>query len=281
MNAGLGDVAIPGLLACLALRYDASRVVDLRARGVAVASALQDALGSMDVRALRFGGRLGRLRGLVHACLGLQGGQCVTPFPASSFSPSSQAEERHPQRHGRGCGERGRERVRPGRRAGELALHSLNERRPRCLASGALSPRCCCAPILTVSPLSPARQRAPQEEEQQARTQGASASGSSETVYRASDAVLYQRTYFTPVMWAYLLGLSAAFGVNAVTHMGQPALLYLCPATLGAVLLTAAQRRELGRIWAFTDTTAVNVSQQAKDRAAAKQQRQEAEEDAR
>ena len=47
--AGLGDVAIPGLLACLALRYDASRVVDLRARGFAVASALQDALSSMDV----------------------------------------------------------------------------------------------------------------------------------------------------------------------------------------------------------------------------------------
>ena len=46
---GLGDVAIPGLLACLALRYDASRVVDLRTRGMAVASALQDALGSMDV----------------------------------------------------------------------------------------------------------------------------------------------------------------------------------------------------------------------------------------
>lgn len=46
---GLGDVAIPGLLACLALRYDASRVVDLRARGFAVASALQDALSSMDV----------------------------------------------------------------------------------------------------------------------------------------------------------------------------------------------------------------------------------------
>lgn len=42
-------MAIPGLLACLALRYDASRVVDLRARGFAVATALQDALSSMDV----------------------------------------------------------------------------------------------------------------------------------------------------------------------------------------------------------------------------------------
>ena len=30
-------------------RYDASRCVDLRGRGIAVASALQDALGSLDV----------------------------------------------------------------------------------------------------------------------------------------------------------------------------------------------------------------------------------------
>ena len=29
---GLGDIAVPGLLACLALRYDASRVVDMKAR---------------------------------------------------------------------------------------------------------------------------------------------------------------------------------------------------------------------------------------------------------
>lgn len=29
-----------------------------------------------------------------------------------------------------------------------------------------------------------------------------------------ADAVLYQRTYFTAVMWAYLLGLGMAFGVS-------------------------------------------------------------------
>ena len=124
----------------------------------------------------------------------------------------------------------------------------------------------------------------------------------------ASDAVLYQRTYFTPVLQAYLLGLLVAFGVsraacflpdcltavdwceghwaahachpvcvsllaaaatallplvprclqvNAVTHLGQPALLYLCPLTLGSVALVAATRGDLGKIWAFTDTTLV------------------------
>lgn len=30
-----------------------------------------------------------------------------------------------------------------------------------------------------------------------------------------ADAVLYQRTYFTAVMWAYLLGLGLAFGVSS------------------------------------------------------------------
>jgi hypothetical protein len=30
----------------------------------------------------------------------------------------------------------------------------------------------------------------------------------------AADAVLYQRTYFTPVLQAYLLGLLVAFGVS-------------------------------------------------------------------
>ncbi|KAL4439828.1 hypothetical protein ABPG75_002829 [Micractinium tetrahymenae] len=165
---GLGDVAIPGLLACLALRYDASRVVDLRARGVAVANALQDALGSMDKSASR-------------------------------------------------------------REMGDVAVNAAES-----------------AYDLV----------ADMEEEQQLRTQGLSASGSSQTMYYASDAVLHQRTYFTPVLQAYLLGLVVAFGVNAATHMGQPALLYLCPLTLGSVLVVAASRGDLGKIWAYTDTTA-------------------------
>ncbi len=47
--AGLGDVAVPGLLACLALRYDASRATDMRARALAAADALKDSLASMQV----------------------------------------------------------------------------------------------------------------------------------------------------------------------------------------------------------------------------------------
>ena len=69
----------------------------------------------------------------------------------------------------------------------------------------------------------------------------------------ASDAVLAQRTYFLPTLYAYVLGLGAAFAANALTHLGQPALLYLVPATLGAVGGTAALRGELDRVNAFTD----------------------------
>jgi minor histocompatibility antigen H13 len=43
-DAGLGDIAVPGLLACLALRYDASRSTDFRGRQVAAAQALQASL---------------------------------------------------------------------------------------------------------------------------------------------------------------------------------------------------------------------------------------------
>lgn len=34
---GLGDLAVPGLLACLTLRFDASRATDMGARGRAAA----------------------------------------------------------------------------------------------------------------------------------------------------------------------------------------------------------------------------------------------------
>ena len=40
---GLGDVAVPGLLACLALRYDASRATDMRGRATAAAAAFMSA----------------------------------------------------------------------------------------------------------------------------------------------------------------------------------------------------------------------------------------------
>ncbi|KAL3154845.1 hypothetical protein ABBQ38_011386 [Trebouxia sp. C0009 RCD-2024] len=48
---GLGDIAVPGLLACLALRYDASRSTNMRARADAAAQALKGAFSNMDAGA--------------------------------------------------------------------------------------------------------------------------------------------------------------------------------------------------------------------------------------
>ena len=44
---GLGDIAVPGLLACLALRFDASRSLDIRARAEAAGLALQSSLDAL------------------------------------------------------------------------------------------------------------------------------------------------------------------------------------------------------------------------------------------
>lgn len=49
LPAGLGDVAVPGLLACLALRYDASRATNMRARAAAAAQAITGSLAGMQV----------------------------------------------------------------------------------------------------------------------------------------------------------------------------------------------------------------------------------------
>jgi hypothetical protein len=146
-----------------------------------------------------------------------------------------------------------------------------------------------------------------------------------------------QRTYFAPVMVAYIAGLVTAFAANSITHLGQvtscktfamcywlktlvagheehatqhlqlevellksfscalalgqschaayrmrhvldhyrcrwafckgalatrpqPALLYIVPAILGAVLVTGASRGELTRMWSFTDVPSFGVA---------------------
>jgi hypothetical protein len=94
---------------------------------------------------------------------------------------------------------------------------------------------------------------------------GSGASGSSEPGpsaeprWAVSDAVLHQRVYFSAVMTGYMFGLVGAFIANDVTGLGQPALLYIVPTTLGAVALTAASRGEVGRVWSWTDAPSFGV----------------------
>jgi minor histocompatibility antigen H13 len=162
---GLGDVAVPGLLACLALRYDATRAVDLRVRGAAAAAALAAAID------------------------------------------------------GAPPGATGRQLAEAAGAAAEAAYDGVAER----------------------------------EAAARAGTEGGGGGGAG-PAWVATDAVMEQRTYFGPVMAAYIAGLLAAFAANSATGLGQPALLYLCPLTLGAVAAMAAARGELGRIWAFRDS---------------------------
>lgn len=69
------------------------------------------------------------------------------------------------------------------------------------------------------------------------------------------------------VQAAYVIGLGIAFGANAVTKLGQPALLYLVPSTFTAITLTAASRGEIGRLWKYTDNSAISPLKKAKGKA--------------
>ncbi|GFH27398.1 uncharacterized protein HaLaN_25711, partial [Haematococcus lacustris] len=139
---GLGDIAIPGLLACLALRFDASRAADDDGRV---------ALAGTGEAPENTGASAARL-----------------PHPAPAHS--SRAD-------------------------GSKNGSSSEEQSPR-----------------------------------------------PSTPKPVSSAVLSQRTYFTPTMVAYVAGLLLAFIANSLTGKGQPALLYIVPATLSALVATGAAR---------------------------------------
>mmetsp|Transcript_21977 Transcript_21977/g.61590 ORF Transcript_21977/g.61590 Transcript_21977/m.61590 type:complete len:559 (-) Transcript_21977:62-1738(-) len=57
------------------------------------------------------------------------------------------------------------------------------------------------------------------------------------------------RGYFAPSVAGYFLGLCATFLALEVMRMGQPALLYLVPGTLGTTLALARNRGELLDLW--------------------------------
>lgn len=170
---GLGDIAIPGLLACLALRYDASRSTDMRARASAAADAMSNAISGLEPDA--------------------------TSRQIADVTGS----------------------------AAEKAYDKVADQE--------------------------AKQRSDSLDGSNQRNSSSDGGASGDRPLSVSDAVLHQRAYFMPVIVAYILGLAMAFAANDITGLGQPALLYLVPCTLLAVVLTASGRGELGRIWQFTD----------------------------
>lgn len=140
-----------GLLACLALRYDASRSTDMRSRALAAADAINDALATLEP--------------------GASGRQIADAAAAAADQAYDRVADREAaQRDGlvnEHLGSSG---------------HSTGE------------------------------------------------AGDSTAAVAASDAVLAQRAYFTPVAVAYVVGLLSAFAANSITHLGQPAVsaLSLC-----------------------------------------------------
>lgn len=72
--------------------------------------------------------------------------------------------------------------------------------------------------------------------------------------------VLKQRPYFVNVAAAHVAGLLAAFAANSITHLGQPALLYIVPSTLLTLVGTAAAKGDLSRVWHFTDVPSFGVA---------------------
>lgn len=165
---GLGDIVVPGLLAALALRYDASRAVDLRPRADAAIGAIDDAIAALPPGADQ-----------------MDAGDAAADAADKAYDAIADADDARQSAAMSGTG-------------GEL-------------------------------PHTPP----------------------------PTDAVLQQRRYFIAVMIAYGGGLVVAFAANAITGMGQPALLYLCPMTLAAVAALAGSRKELGRVWSFVDNSSV------------------------
>lgn len=59
----------------------------------------------------------------------------------------------------------------------------------------------------------------------------------------------FSEGYFGPALVGYFIGLCCAFAAVLIMKMGQPALLYLVPCTLGTTLLLACRAGELHALW--------------------------------
>ena len=164
---GLGDIAIPGLLCCLALRYDASRSVDISARGEASWKAIMESIENLT---------------------GDESGEEIMALTGS---------------------------------AAEAAYDKIADR----------------------------------ELEQRNLSQGTNGGDNQAEPLAVSSSVMYNRLYFKASMVAYVTGLLLAFVANDVTGLGQPALLYLVPCTLGAIMAVSLKRGEAGRLWQYRDTS--------------------------
>ncbi|WIA37495.1 hypothetical protein OEZ86_014409 [Tetradesmus obliquus] len=205
---GLGDIAIPGLLAGLALRYDASRIVNMQARATAAAAAISEALAA------------------------LQPDASAKEMGDAAASAASTAYDKVADK--------------------ELNQQDKSQGITRAISSDSSSSSSSSSDTSSSNTISSSSDT----------TTSSSSSSSIQEQQRSvpvSIEVLQQRTYFTRVACAHVAGLLTAFAANSITHMGQPALLYIVPATLLTVLVTAASRSEVGRVWKYTDVASFGL----------------------
>jgi minor histocompatibility antigen H13 len=74
----------------------------------------------------------------------------------------------------------------------------------------------------------------------------------------------FKTSYFQTVFWAYVAGLGTTIGVMNYFKAAQPALLYIVPAILLAVLGHAALRGEVAKLWRWHEDDALTDAQKAK-----------------
>lgn len=95
---------------------------------------------------------------------------------------------------------------------------------------------------------------------QQAVAITSTSSSSSEEAWMPDESALESRPMFKRVVAAHIVGLLGAFAANSITHLGQPALLYIVPAMLGTVFATAAAQGQLSDVWSWTDRASFGMA---------------------
>lgn len=87
--------------------------------------------------------------------------------------------------------------------------------------------------------------------------------------HMSKDKVNFKRPYFNACMTAYVIGLAVTVFVMHNFGAAQPALLYLSPACILSVLLTALVRGELKDVFAYkSDSSIKKAAKEIKDKAA-------------
>jgi len=77
----------------------------------------------------------------------------------------------------------------------------------------------------------------------------------------------FPKPYFHSILAAYVVGLCTTLYMMTRFQAAQPALLYLVPACLGAVLLCGTIRGEMKEVWEFTEEEEVEEEKAAEDEA--------------